>query len=213
VVKEAAAILESQGIATGDRYAVFQVACHWGCYEWGSDKWAELADRLVEKHGLKVVITGTNEPFELAKFNEIRLLMRHTPVSLLGRTSIPHLFEVVRRAAIVVGSDSALTQVALAQRTPSVVMFGIEPMEHNGPLPQEVGTLLRPIQHWEGPLASPPPNAHCRFGESSCHTNCCSENASLRRTSVTEVEQEVATMLGRAGRSGIDSGLGALPAL
>ena len=188
VREEVARLLETAGLRRDAAFAVFQVSSHWGCYEWGSDKWAALADYLVDEYGLQIVATGTSEAFERAKFDDIQRRSKHPLISLLGRTSIPQLFDVVDRATLVVGCDSALTQIALAQRTPSVIIFGIEPIEQNGPLPCEVGTLIEPIQHWEGPGLAPTPNPHCRFGESYCHTAYCAENSSLRQTSADEVK-------------------------
>src|SRR5690606_31204609 len=124
--------------------------------------------------------------FELEQYRRIRGLARHAPISLHGRTSLPELVEVVRRAALVVATDSALTQIALAESAPAVVMFGIEPMEENGPLDAELVTM-EVIQHWEGPDLAPPPNPHCRFVGSYCHSEHCRENSSLAATSVDEI--------------------------
>ena len=141
-------------------------------------------------------MTGTSEQFEFSKFAEVSALAKHAPISLHGDTSIRQLFELVRRASLVVASDSAMTQISLAQRTPSVVMFGLAFRVENGPLPAELDTLMAAIQHIGDD--DPPPNAHCRWGESSCHTAHCRENISLRRTQPDEVLGEAARLLSRA---------------
>jgi ADP-heptose:LPS heptosyltransferase len=146
---------------------------------------------------MQVAAVGRTTPWERAKFAEVQRLMRHPVVSLHGETSIPQLFDVVQRAALVVASDSALTQIALAQRTPAVVMFGIEPKVRNGPLPEEEGTLMVSLQHWDEPSTAPPPNPHCRFGHSSCHTEHCRENSSLASITVDEAMHAVGCILSR----------------
>lgn len=183
-------------------FAVLQVSCDWGCNEMSSDKWAAVADDLVTRHGLAVVVVGVDNPAEHEKFAEISDAATQPIVSLQGATSIPQLFAVVAEASLVVATDSALTQIALAQAVPSVIMFGIEPVVENGPLPSEAG-LMEVIQHWEGPGLAPTPNTHCRFGESFCHSEHCRENSSLAQTTVGEIRERVGAVLARHGsRSG-----------
>ncbi|HEV2034892.1 MAG TPA: glycosyltransferase family 9 protein [Candidatus Dormibacteraeota bacterium] len=189
IVEETTAMLSAGGLHPGKPFAVFQLSSHWGCGEWRSDKWAALGDYLTDTYGLTVAITGTGEWFETAKFEQVKQLSRRAPVSLLGQTSVPHLFEVVRRARLLIAGDSGLAQVALAQRTPSVILFGIEEIEANGPLPMETGRLMRPIQHWDK-SNSDEPNPHCRFGESQCHGKFCREDESRRRISLAEVSEQ-----------------------
>lgn len=202
VRSETSRLLADSGAAGGAGYAVFQLSSHWGCYEWRSEKWAALADHLIETHNLRIVVTGTGDDFELAKYQEVQRLARGPLIQLLGRTTLSQLFDVVGRARLVVAVDSALTQIALAQKVRSVMLFGIEPMVRNGPLPDEMHNLAEPIQHWEGSSAlAPAPNPHCRFGESHCHTTLCNENSSLRRITVEEVAQRADAIL-KAGAPG-----------
>jgi len=195
VVDETTDLLAIRGLPPDKPFAVLQLSSHWGCSEWRSDKWAALGDHLSERHGLTVAVTGTGEWFERAKFEQVRKLSLHAPMSLLGQTSVPHLFEVVRRASLVVAGDSGLAQVALAQRTPSVILFGIEEIEANGPLPGESGRLMRPIQHWDKYASDLRPNPHCRFGESQCHGRFCTEDDSRRRITVAEVCKQADELL------------------
>src|SRR5207302_393128 len=137
-------ILAERGITTRTRFAVFQIAAHWGCYEWSSEKWGALADHLALRHDLKVVVVGTGEDFELRKFADLSC-QSTVPASIQGLTSLPMLFHVVSRAALVVAADSALTQIAIAQRIPAVILFGIEPQVRNGPLSAEAGDLTEQV--------------------------------------------------------------------
>jgi hypothetical protein len=100
---------------------------------------------------------------------------------------LPMLFHIVSRASIVVAADSALTQVAIAQQVPSVILFGIEPQVRNGPLLEEEARLMESLQYWEGPGLAPTRNPHCLFGQSHCHTVNCRENSSFQRISASEV--------------------------
>jgi ADP-heptose:LPS heptosyltransferase len=185
-------LLESHGIGQETPFAVIQISSHWGCNEWRSDKWAALSDFLHQRHGLKVVVTGTSEWFEQAKFESVKRRCRTDLVSLHGQTPVPQLFEIVQRARLVVAVDSGLAQIALAQRTPSVILFGIEEIEANGPLPQEKA-LMRTLQRWDRRRSRP--NKNCAFGHRHCHGRFCAENYSLRNISVEDVAEEVDDLL------------------
>ncbi len=187
----------------GGPLALVQLSCHWGCNEWASEKWARLLDHLQERHGLAVVAIGRGEEHEHAKLREVAGLARRPICSLIGRTSVLELAELVNRAALVVASDSALTQLALAQRTPAVIMFGIEEIEANGPVEEKERRLVRALQHWEGPGLAPSPNPHCRFGSGHCHSAFCSEDSSRRRITVAEARAAVAALLATAGEEKI----------
>lgn len=195
------ALLALRGVEIDQPFAVLQVASHWGCYEWRSDKWAEVVEHVSVHHGLKVVVVGTAEDFELRKFAEVAELTRRA-TSIQGLTTLPMLFHIVSRAAVVIAPDSALTQVAMAQRVPAAILFGIEPRVRNGPVPGETDSLVQSLQHWEGREQAPPPNPHCRFGESHCHTANCRENSSFRQIDAPEVCRRIDILLG-APRSAV----------
>lgn len=193
--QKADSLLIERGLRLGERFAVFQIASHWGCYEWRSDKWATVADHLALKHRLKVLVVGTGDDFELRKFAELSELSP-VPITLQGKTTLPMLFHIVARASLVVAADSAMTQIAMAQGTPAIIMFGIEPKVRNGPLPEEAGRMEE-IQHWEGPGLAPTPNPHCRFGQSHCHSEHCCENSSLQQIAPAEVCERADRILER----------------
>jgi heptosyltransferase-2 len=189
-------VLAARGITAASRFAVFQIAAHWGCYEWQTQKWGALADHLDRRHDLKVIVVGTSEDFERQKFAELSKWSQ-VPVSIQGLTNLPMLFHIISRASLVVAADSALTQVAIAQRVPSVILFGIEPQVRNGPLPEEE-RLMESVQYWEGPDRAPAPNSHCLFGKSHCHTINCRENSSYERITADEVCRRADAILEKA---------------
>ena len=203
-------LLAGQGIEAGDRFAVLQIASHWGCYEWKNEKWAVLADHLASAHDLKVIVVGTGEAFERSKFEHIAGLSSALR-SIQGATNPTMLFHVVSRASLVVAGDSALTQIALAQQVPSVILFGIEPQIRNGPMGDEPESLMESIQYWEGKGLAPAPNPHCRFGESHCHTSLCGENSSFRRILAAEVCERVDRVMSRTEVKGAEEFAGVGP--
>jgi len=191
-------ILRSHGVAEGDRFAVVQLSCNWGCNEWPSDRWAAVADSLVERYGLQVVAVGSSESVEVEKAIEVAARMRHRLVSLVGATSVRGFLALVGRASLVVATDSAITQVALAQRVPAVILFGMESREANGPIAGQGEDYVLMLQHWDGHTRQQESNPRCRYRAGSCHSADCRPNPSIDSISPDEVLRGVDRVLGRA---------------
>lgn len=88
---------------------------------WPPERFAALVDRLASEHGLAVAATGAK--FESPMIEKIRRLAKHPPANLAGRTSLPELVEVLRRAKLVVSNDTGPGQIAAALGRPLVMMF------------------------------------------------------------------------------------------
>jgi ADP-heptose:LPS heptosyltransferase len=119
------------------RYAVLHTGSDWACQQWTEEAWAELADRLVDKHGMKIVFTGLGD--EAAYIAGIQARMRRTSTSLAGGTSVEELQPLLRHASLCVCVDSAPYELAQLMGTPVVVLAG-----PSSARPQ-MGGLKRPI--------------------------------------------------------------------
>ncbi|MBP7052121.1 MAG: glycosyltransferase family 9 protein [Phycisphaerae bacterium] len=104
-----------------DRYAVVIPGSAQVSKCWPADRFAALADRLVEEHGLAVVATGSKS--ESPMIEQIQSLAKHPIFNLAGRTSLPELVEVLRRAKLVVSNDTGPGHIAAALGRPLVMMF------------------------------------------------------------------------------------------
>jgi len=89
---------------------------------WPVERFAALAEKLSREHNLSIVATGSS--------SEAPLLARladaaDVPVTnLAGKTSIPELIALLRRAKLVVGNDTGPAHIAAALDTPTVIVFG-----------------------------------------------------------------------------------------
>lgn len=81
---------------------------------------ARVADGLAAR-GLRVALTGTAAEAPVVAAVRARLECR--PLDLVGRTSLATLAALVRRARLVVATDTGVSHLASALRTPSVVVF------------------------------------------------------------------------------------------
>lgn len=90
---------------------------------WPAEYFAELADRLVEEHGARVLVSSA--PRERAIVEAINRRTRH-PAYDLGRfgLTLGALKEIIRRCDLVVSNDTGPRHIAAAFGVPVVTLFG-----------------------------------------------------------------------------------------
>ena len=119
---------------------------HFPAKRWPPQRFAELADRLAEQRGCRVVLVGG--PDDVALAQEIR---RHATVAeildLTGRLSLLETAAVLAAVDAFVGNDSAPLHMAEAVGTPAVGLFGPSDPQNFAPLDPRhrvvVGTCSR----------------------------------------------------------------------
>ena len=89
---------------------------------WPAERWAAVGDALVERHGARVVVTGSAAEADLAE--AVAGAMKVRPLVLAGRTSLMQLAALFGRCALVLGSDSGPLHLAVAAGAPTVHLFG-----------------------------------------------------------------------------------------
>jgi len=90
---------------------------------WAPDRFAAVADYLVARHNLDVLVTGT----EVDK-NEVRRIMTHVSASsrvydVSGKFTMPEMAALYARASLMVTVDTGPMHVADAVGTPLVALF------------------------------------------------------------------------------------------
>jgi ADP-heptose:LPS heptosyltransferase len=118
---------------------------HWACQRWANDRWAVVADGLVERYGAQIVITGSAD--ERAWAEEIAEHMKSQPLIATGTTSLLGFAELVGRCTVLLCVNSAASQVGLAMKTPVVNLVGLEPLTWTEPSPGEVMSVVRRCSH------------------------------------------------------------------
>jgi heptosyltransferase I len=100
--------------------------------EWKADRWAELSDVLVERHGLQPVLAGGGSPRERETERAILARTRHRPLSALGG-SLRDLVWLIDGSALVVALDSAPLHIAVALGRPVIGLCGAWNPKRTGP--------------------------------------------------------------------------------
>ena len=121
----------------GRRFAVLHPYPKFTYKMWTPAAWVALAQWL-QRRGLGVVFTGGPEPEELAYVAAIVKALSPAPltVSLAGTLTLGATAELIRRACVFVGPDTAVTHIAAATGTPTVALFGPSNPVKWGPWPK-----------------------------------------------------------------------------
>lgn len=173
----AEARLREAGVPAGSkRVAIAPGAAYGSAKCWPPDRFAQVADALVDEFDADVILFGARSEIEICR--QIADRMRHRPVVLAGQTSMGELPALFSRCSMFVGNDSGAMHVAAAVGVPVVAVFGST--DPNGTAP--VTSRRRVIQH---PVACSP----CFLRE------CPIDHRCMERVTVEDVREAAARLL------------------
>jgi heptosyltransferase-2 len=89
---------------------------------WPSERYAELADRLIDELGAEVMLVGSNTEAQVS--TEVRRHMRKQPVILTGQTDLAELVAILSQVDLLVTNDTGPAHIASALGRPTLVIFG-----------------------------------------------------------------------------------------
>lgn len=124
-------LLNASGIDDNDTLVILCPGGNWDPKRWPKENFARLADMLIEEMRVKVVISGANKDITLAE--DIKKMMKNTPVILCGKTNLKELGALMERADLVVANDSGPMHLAVAMKTNVVALFGPTSPKLTGP--------------------------------------------------------------------------------
>lgn len=165
--------------AGGKRIAVAPGAAYGSAKCWSPDRFASVADALVDEFGADVILFGTSSELEICR--QIADRMHHRPVVLAGQTSMGELPALFSRCSLFVGNDSGAMHVAAAVGLPVVAVFGSTDPHGTAP----VTFRRRLVQH---PVACSP----CFLRE------CPIDHRCMERVSVEDVREAAVKLLEQA---------------
>ena len=100
--------------------------------DWLPERWAEVADRLADEHGLQAVLVGGRSPREVAAESVIMARARHRPISALG-SGLRKLVSILDGAALVLAPDTGPLHMAVALNRPVISLIGYTNPKRTGP--------------------------------------------------------------------------------
>ncbi len=98
---------------------------------WPAERFAEVADRLISRYGVAVVIVGSAGERDVAA--AVTATARFPLLDLTGRTTLEELVALVARCRLLVTNDTGAMHIAAALGTPVVALFGPTDPATTGP--------------------------------------------------------------------------------
>jgi heptosyltransferase-2 len=114
--------LARAGIGLEDPLVVIHPSASCISKRWMPERFAQVADRLIQEQRLRVCLVAGPEDTVIAE--HVAHTMRHRPLNLAGRLTVAELAALLRRARLLISNDSGPVHVAAAVGTPVVDIFG-----------------------------------------------------------------------------------------
>jgi len=127
---------------------------------WGAERFAEVADRLIERSQAQVLLVGEEAERPIAE--AVRQSMKHPVTDLVGRTSIRQLAALLAKTALLVTNDSACLHAAEVMGVPSVAIFGPTDERKYGPRNPRSVVVRKQLR------CTPCEKALCRYHTHEC---------------------------------------------
>ena len=126
-----AGLLKEYGVDASRPLVALNPLTRWETKMWRCDRFAELADRIIDNFDAAVVFTGSAADRGLLA--SIIAAMKHPAVNLGGRTTLKELAVLYTKCALAVTTDTGPMHLAAAVGTPVVALFGPTAPWRTGP--------------------------------------------------------------------------------
>jgi lipopolysaccharide heptosyltransferase II len=171
------AFLKSEGISESDALAVLCPGGNWDMKRWPKENFASLADMLIEKLGVKVVLSGAQK--DMALVEGIRGMMKNRCSASCGRTTLKELGALLEKASLVVANDTGPMHLAVAMKSKTIALFGPTSPKLTGPYGGGNYTVIWKTQRCDVP----------------CYDVTCADNSCMRQITVDDVFSKAQEML------------------
>ncbi len=100
---------------------------------WSAEGYARVVDHVAERYGMKSLLTGGPTQLEQEYGEQICALAQHTPVNLVGKTSLKQLLAIIQRATVLISPDSGPAHMATTAGTPVIGLYATSNPDRTGP--------------------------------------------------------------------------------
>jgi heptosyltransferase-1 len=141
---EAACWAEQLVQALKGRPLLVAPGARWPTKRWLPERFAAVSVALHQATSCPVVLVGSD--FERQVCAEVQRLLTEVPCeNLAGRTSLPQLVELCRRAALVIGNDSGVLHTAAAVGTPALGIYTCTDPRRAAPFGKNCRAIASPV--------------------------------------------------------------------
>ena len=173
-------LLRKEGINDKDKILTLHPAASCPSKIWPTERFAQAADMLIRKYGLRAFIIAGPKDIVIARDMEKKMLQ--PVINLAGKTSISQLASLLKKSALFISNDSGPVHIASAVGSPVISIFG---RSQNGLSPKR----------W-GPVGARDIFLHKKVGCIECLAhNCVKEFLCLKAITVDDVVRAAASIL------------------
>jgi lipopolysaccharide heptosyltransferase II len=115
-------LAQELGIPMDRPWVVIHPGARYWFKAWPVERFAEVADRLIDRFGCQVLVGGS--PEERALIQSVVGQAKSRLLSLAGRSDVRTLAALLKRSALFLGNDTGAMHIAAAMGTPVVALFG-----------------------------------------------------------------------------------------
>jgi heptosyltransferase-2 len=171
-----------QELGSWDSLLVINPGAKFIAQRWPAERFGIVARQLVERFGMKVVVTGTASEKEIAE--RVVTSSHGTAISLAGNTSVQELVELLRLSKGCITNDTGTMHLAAMVGVPTVALFSVRHSPtHWLPLGRNVVSLFSLVE--------------CRF----CYNDLCSDRECLKSIGVEDVVNAFVGLMNRQDTS------------
>jgi heptosyltransferase-2 len=144
-IRRADQLLQTAGPSSEGPLVIMNPGAYYGpAKRWFTDRYAALADRLIDGVKADIVLIGSREERTLAE--EIQTLTQHPLKILTGQTDLPSLMGLLSRCDLFVTNDSGPMHLAAALDTPQIALFGSTDEVATGPFSCKARVLHKHVE-------------------------------------------------------------------
>jgi heptosyltransferase-2/heptosyltransferase-3 len=118
----AEAWLQSQGASATRPLAAIHPGAGAAVKQWPPERWAAIAQHLIEQYGAQVLLTGSEA--ERSLVDAVKRALGPPVLDAAGQTSLGQLAALLARCHLALGSDSGPLHLAVAVGTPTIHLHG-----------------------------------------------------------------------------------------
>lgn len=105
-------------------FAVIHPISRWSFKQWLPEGWAQVADRLADEYGLRVIFTCGPGEQEQEQIDGILAKAKRSHEAVRGQATLREIAALYREARLFCGVDTVAMHLAAAAQTPTVALFG-----------------------------------------------------------------------------------------
>jgi heptosyltransferase-1 len=124
-------LMKQHGINGLKSFIAINPVAKWETKLWPNEKFAELADTLIDQYNMKIIFTGGIKDYPIIQ--AITSSMKGRAINFAGKTTLTELAALYDKATLVISTDTGPMHLGAAMGTPVVALFGPTASWRTGP--------------------------------------------------------------------------------